>query len=129
VTPWLLFVACVAAGQHPAECWGVATTESGMRTAVTHALPTVHGLCGVDERWSPLPAWALSTTVGGAIGCAIAIRDVRRLHGRMWTARYVCGARGVASHMPSCVRAQRRLEASILRARGILARSVPKKEV
>ena len=112
-----LFMACALTGQHPADCWGVALTESNLGQRTNHAAPTVHGLMGVDSRYSPLPAWALDTTVGGSIGGALAIRAMKAEHGKDWALFYKCKRASAKARKPVCVEKAKELMDLIARLR------------
>lgn len=68
------------------------------------------GLCQVAPAYSPVPAWALRTTIGGAVGGAIAARYWRDRLGAKWPRGYACGVR---HDRPACLRYEARLKALI----------------
>lgn len=114
VALWLLYVACSSVGLPGEVCLSVSYVESRCGANTAHRLPTVRGIMGVDVRWSPLPALALDTTVGGAIGGAIALRYWRERKGSAYLRAYACGNSNLAA---ACHAYERKVRAVLARLR------------
>lgn len=114
----VLWFACASVGLPGSLCQAVSQVESGLGRNVNHASEHVRGLMGVDHRYSPLPRWALDTTVGGAVGGAIALCHWQKAAGAHFIRAYACGNKHTA-------RACRAYEQ---RVRAVLARMKQPKE-
>lgn len=91
-----LYMACAWQGIPGETCIVVSYVESRHTPGAVSSVGCL-GLCQVAPAYSPVPAWALRTTVGGAVGGALAVRYWRDAKGVKWPRHYACGNRADGS--------------------------------